>query len=103
MDKFSIFGDKYGKRKSWHLFGTFLVSLSFVFIYTPAPGHSPGENAWSMIHLVGTIQSDIFTVVVGTVLYSIYNGISNCMGKYSNISFVSYSVFNLQRFCSSST
>ena len=58
MDKFSICGSRYGRRKSWHLFGTLLVSLSFAFIYTPAPGHSPRPDAWSMIYLVSHIHDE---------------------------------------------
>ena len=33
-DRFGIFGRFYGRRKSWHGFGSICVILSFVFIFT---------------------------------------------------------------------
>ena len=34
-DRVGLLGRLYGKRKSWHLFGTVCVVLSFIFIFTP--------------------------------------------------------------------
>lgn len=40
-DRVGIFGRLYGRRKSWHLFGTLCVILSFIFIFTPVPQYIP--------------------------------------------------------------
>ena len=34
-DRVGLLGKIYGRRKSWHLFGTICVILSFIFIFTP--------------------------------------------------------------------
>ena len=34
-DRVGLLGRFYGRRKSWHLFGTSCVILSFIFIFTP--------------------------------------------------------------------
>ena len=54
LDKIGLCGSKYGRRKSWHIMGTVLVSISFAFIYTPPPGHNPETNPWSSLHMVST-------------------------------------------------
>lgn len=40
-DRFGLLGSRYGRRKSWHLFGTVCVILSFIFIFTPLPNYTP--------------------------------------------------------------
>ena len=40
-DRIGLLGRLYGRRKSWHLFGTICVMLSFIFIYTPCPSYTP--------------------------------------------------------------
>lgn len=52
LDKIGLCGSKYGRRKSWHVLGTVLVSISFAFIYTPPPGHNPETNPWSSLNMV---------------------------------------------------
>jgi len=40
-DRVGLLGKLYGKRKSWHFFGTVCVVLSFIFIFTPVPKFIP--------------------------------------------------------------
>lgn len=52
LDKIGICGSRYGRRKSWHMLGTILVTISFAFIYTPPPGHHPESNPWTSVNMV---------------------------------------------------
>jgi len=54
LDKFGLCGTKYGRRKSWHMLGTLMVSISFAFIYTPPFGHDPSDSSstWSQTEMV---------------------------------------------------
>ena len=54
LDKVGLCGTRYGRRKSWHMLGTLMVSISFAFIYTPPFGHDPTsvETAWTQIQMV---------------------------------------------------
>ena len=61
LDKIGLCGSKYGRRKSWHIMGTVLVSISFAFIYTPPPGHNPETNPWSSLHMVSRSTVDYDT------------------------------------------
>ena len=56
LDKIGLCGSSYGRRKSWHMLGTLLVSISFAFIYTPPFGHDPTDEstAWSQIKMVSS-------------------------------------------------
>ena len=63
LDKIGLCGSKYGRRKSWHIMGTVLVSISFAFIYTPPPGHNPETNPWSSLHMVSRPK---YTVILKT-------------------------------------
>jgi len=39
LDKLGLCGSHYGPRKSWHMLGTLLITISFPFIYSPPPGY----------------------------------------------------------------
>ena len=67
LDKIGLCGSKYGRRKSWHIMGTVLVSISFAFIYTPPPGHNPDTNPWSSLHMVS--RKSITHSVTHLVIY----------------------------------
>jgi len=52
LDRIGICGSKYGKRKSWHLLGTLLITFSFPFIYSPPPGYDRNEGNWTNLEMV---------------------------------------------------
>jgi len=47
LDKVGLCGSRYGKRKSWHMFGTLLITFTFPFIYSPPPGYDRASENWS--------------------------------------------------------
>jgi len=52
LDKLGLCGAKYSKRKSWHLMGTLLITISFPFIYSPPPGYDPDLENWTGTQLM---------------------------------------------------
>ena len=69
-DRFGIFGRFYGRRKSWHGFGSICVILSFVFIFTVKVFEKsiepPRERTSSAVHF----HMDRWTVRVRVRLFS---------------------------------
>lgn len=47
LDKAGVCGKKYGQRKSWHLLGTMLITISFPFLYSAPPGYERELGNWS--------------------------------------------------------
>jgi len=52
LDRFGICGSKYGKRKSWHLLGTIIITLSFPFIFSPPIGYTRDDENWTHVKMV---------------------------------------------------
>lgn len=47
LDKLGLCKAHYGQRKSWHLMGTLLITISFPFIYSSPPGYDRNEQNWN--------------------------------------------------------
>jgi len=43
---------KYGSRKSWHLLGTAMITLTFPFVFCPPIGYDRVENKWTDMQMV---------------------------------------------------
>jgi Na+/melibiose symporter-like transporter len=52
VDKVGVCGNKYPQRKSWHLLGTILMTISFPFMFSSPPGYDRDEENWSYLELV---------------------------------------------------
>ena len=47
--------NKYGKRKSWHLIGTFCVLVSFPFIFMPCIGCQDTDQTAQMVYFIAFV------------------------------------------------
>jgi len=56
IDRYGLFGAKYGKRKSWHLLATIFITFSCPFIYSTPPGYNRdaimGDGSWTDVQLL---------------------------------------------------
>ena len=53
LDKLGLCKAHYGQRKSWHMIGTLLITLSFPFIFSPPPGYDRDQHNWKETQMVG--------------------------------------------------
>ena len=59
LDSFRLCGQRYGRRKSWHLVATIGIAITLPFIFSPPPKYETNSkfqnSSWTEVNMVNTL------------------------------------------------